>query len=335
MLVFAVRRLISAVPVLALVVVIIFSIVRLIPGDPAAALLGEGATDEQIEILRSQLHLDEPVTRQFVSYVSGLFRGNLGRSMRTNQPILQELLQRLPATIELAIVAMLLAVFIGIPIGIITGAWPNSPVDHVARVLALIGVSAPAFWLALFLQVLFAIYLGVLPVSGRFDPLLRPEPITGFLVLDGLLRGRADMVWDALRHLILPATVLTAFYGATIARFLRVSVRDAMSDDYVRTARAKGLGQRRVLMVHVVRNSLLPVVTIIGLKFAELLGGAILTETVFSWPGMGRYMFEAIKSRDYPVIQGGTLLFALIFVISSLVVDLLYGYLDPRIRVHG
>jgi peptide/nickel transport system permease protein len=185
------------------------------------------------------------------------------------------------------------------------------------------------------MQILFAIYLGVLPVSGRFDPMLRPESITGFLVLDGLLRKRLDLAWDAVRHLLIPAAVLTAFYGATIARFLRVSVREVMSEDYVRTARAKGLSQRSVLMVHVVRNSLLPVVTIIGLKFAELLGGAILTETVFSWPGMGRYMFEAIKVRDYPVIQGATLLFALIFLLSSLIVDLLYGFLDPRIRVQG
>jgi peptide/nickel transport system permease protein len=332
MLEFIVRRLLSALPAILLVVVIIFSVVRLTPGDPAAALLGPGATDQQIEKLREQLDLDEPVTQQFLSYIGGLLRGDLGRSLRTGQPIRDELMQRLPATIELSVTAMLIALVLGIPIGILSGTLPNTVIDHVVRLLSLIGVSAPAFWIALLFQVVFAIYLDILPVSGRLGVMLEMEPITGALVLDGLLRGRLDVVWNTFRHLMLPASVLAAFYGAMIARFLRASVREQINEDYVRTAYAKGLGRETVFLVHVLRNSLLPVLTVIGLKFAELLGGAILTETVFSWPGMGRYIYKAIQNRDYPVIQGGALFFTMIYVLSSLIVDILYGVLDPRIR---
>jgi len=333
MLIYITRRLLGALPVLLLVAVIIFTLIRLVPGDPAVALLGEGATDAQVADLRAQLRLDEPLPQQFLGYMTGLLRGDLGRSLRTNRPIAEELLARLPATIELSLFALVLAVIIGLPLGILSAARAHGPFDHVSRILSLIGVSAPVFWLALLLQVIFAIYLGLLPVSGRLDVYLRPPRITGFLLLDGLLLGDMNVFWSALRHLLLPAGVLAAFLAATITRLLRASILEEIQQDYVRTAQSKGFRQRTVLMQHVLRNALLPTITITGLKFAELLGGAILTETVFSWPGMGRYMFEAIKARDYPVIQGGTLLFALIFILSSLLVDLLYGYLNPRIRV--
>lgn len=326
------RRFVSAIPVLVLVAVIVFVLVRAIPGDPAVALLGEGASDAQVASLRAQLHLDDPYIVQFARYFGDLLQGNLGQSLRTNRSIAEELLLRLPATIELSLAALLIAIVIGVPLGVLSAVRANRPFDHVSRVVSLIGVSAPVFWSALLLQVVFSIYLDLLPVSGRLDVYLRPPRITGFLLLDGILLGDPQVFWSALRHLILPAFVLGAFLAATIARLVRSSMLEELGQDYVRTATAKGLGRRPVLMGHVLRNSLIPAITVTGLKFAELLGGAILIETVFAWPGMGRYMFEAIKNRDYPVIQGATLLFALVFIISSLVVDIIYGLLNPRIR---
>jgi ABC-type dipeptide/oligopeptide/nickel transport system permease component len=332
---FAFRRLIGALPVLLLVAVIIFTLVRAIPGDPAVALLGEGASNQQVAALRAQLHLDDSFLVQFVRYFGNLLQGNLGNSLRTNRPISEELLLRLPATIELSLTALFFAVLVGVPLGILSAVWANRPFDHISRLISLIGVSAPVFWLALVLQVVFSIHLDLLPVSGRLDIFLRPPRVTGFLLIDGLILGQPAVFWSALRHLLLPAGVLAAFLAATIARLIRASMLEELRQDYVRTAWAKGLNYHTVLLVHVLRNSLIPTITITGLKFAELLGGAILTETVFAWPGMGRYMFEAIKNRDYPVIQGATLLFALVFILSSLLVDLLYGLLNPRIRTEA
>lgn len=318
--------------VLVFVAVVIFAIARVIPGDPAVALSGEGATTAQIQALRAQLQLDEPLPIQLATYIGGLARGDLGTSLRTNRPIRQELAQRLPATLELSLSALFLALVVGIPLGVLSAIRSNRLSDHAVRILSLIGVSAPVFWLALFLQIIFSVNLNWLPVSGRIDPLLQPTTITGFLIVDGILTGEWNVVASALRHLILPALVLAAFLAGTLVRLVRVGMLDEMRQDYVRTAQAKGLRRNSVWFGHVLRNSLLPAVTIVGLKFAELLGGAILTETVFSWPGMGRYMYEAIRTRDYPVIQGATLLFAIMFIFCSLLIDLLYGYLDPRIR---
>ena len=320
------------IPVLFLVLVIIFSLARIIPGDPAASLLGPGATNEQIEALRAQLHLDEHVFNQFISYAGGLFTGDMGTSMKTGRPVFDEILSRLPATLELSIIATIMALIVGIPSGVFSAIRANTPFDHANRALSLVGVSAPAFLLALILQLIFGIYLGWLPVSGRMSPYIITEPITGFFILDGLISGDFELAWEALLHVLMPATVLAAFLGATVGRFVRTSMLEVMGEDYIRTARAKGLAERVVIFVHALRNSLLPAVTIVGLKFAEMLGGAILTETVFAWPGIGRFMFEAIKNRDYPIIQGNTLVFALLFMLTSLVVDILYGYLDPRIR---
>lgn len=333
MLTFIIRRCLAALPALASVTVTIFLAVRLLPGDPAVTLLGEGATSAQIAALRAQLRLDEPLADQFVGYVSGLFQGDLGSSLRSGRPIVDELALRLPATIELSLAALVLALLAGVPLGLLSAVQAHRPADYLARLLALLGISAPVFWLALFAQICFALILGWLPVSGRLDPTLRPERITGFLLIDSLLLGDRRLLVSALRHLILPASVLAAFLGAALARLIRASVLDELEQDYARTARAKGLREGTILHGHVLRNALLPAVTFVGLKLAELLGGAILTETVFAWPGMGRYMFEAIKTRDYPVIQGGVLLFAVVFVISSLFVDLAYGLLNPRIRL--
>ncbi len=329
---FLVRRLLALIPVLILVLVIVFSLVRLIPGDPAVTLLGPGATDAQIAALRAQMRLDEPFYMQFVNYVLGLLQGDMGTSLKSGAPVLQEILLRLPATLELAISATLVAIVVGIPIGVLSATRPNSMFDHFTRVFSLVGVSMPAFLLALILQLIFATYLGWLPVSGRLSPYIIMQPITGFAIVDGMLNGQWDVVWSAVRYLILPTTVLAAFLAATLGRFVRNTMLEVLSEDFIRTARAKGLSRAQVILEHGLRNSLLPAITVVGLKFAEMLGGAILTETIFAWPGIGRFMFEAIKNRDYPVIQGTTLVFSLLFMLTSVLVDLLYGVLDPRVR---
>ena len=329
---FLIRRLIALIPVMLIVLVIVFSLVRIIPGDPATTLLGPGATQQQIDALRTQLNLNEPVVLQFYHYVMGLLTGDFGYSLKTGQPVAVEILNRLPATIELSVLATILAIVVGIPIGVLSATRPNSFFDHVTRVISLLGVSMPAFLLALVLQLVFANYLGWLPVSGRLSPYLQIQSVTGFVILDGLLTGNLSGAVDALQHLLLPTAVLAAFLAATLGRFVRDTMLDVMGEDFIRTAKAKGLRRRDVVLTHGLRNSLLPAVTVIGLKFAEMLGGAILTETIFAWPGIGRYMFEAIKNRDYPVIQGTTLVFALLFVLTSILVDVLYSILDPRVR---
>lgn len=329
---FLIRRLIALIPVMLIVLVIVFSLVRIIPGDPATTLLGPGATQQQIDALRTQLNLNEPVVLQFYHYVMGLLTGDFGYSLKTGQPVGVEILNRLPATIELSVLATILAIVVGIPIGVLSATRPNSFFDHVTRVISLLGVSMPAFLLALVLQLVFANYLGWLPVSGRLSPYLQIQSVTGFVILDGLLTGNLRGAVDALQHLLLPTAVLAAFLAATLGRFVRNTMLDVMGEDFIRTAKAKGLRRRDVVLTHGLRNSLLPAVTVIGLKFAEMLGGAILTETIFAWPGIGRYMFEAIKNRDYPVIQGTTLVFALLFVLTSILVDVLYSILDPRVR---
>lgn len=329
---FIIRRLIALIPVMCIVLVIVFSLVRLIPGDPAVTLLGPGATQEQIDALRAQLGSGQPVFMQFMNYVSGLFQGNMGVSLKSGQPVAHEILVRLPATVELSVVAVIVAVIVGIPIGVLSAVRPNSIFDHVTRLASLVGVSMPAFLLALILQLIFATWLGWLPVSGRMSSFVTAETVTGFAILDGIITGNPAAAWSAVQHLILPTAVLAAFLAATLGRFVRNTMLDVMGEDFIRTAKAKGLRRADVVINHGLRNSLLPAITVIGLKFAEMLGGAILTETIFAWPGIGRFMFEAIKNRDYPVIQGTTLVFALLFVLTSIIVDLLYGVLDPRVR---
>ncbi len=329
---FIIRRLIALIPVMCIVLIIVFSLVRLIPGDPAVTLLGPGATQAQIDALRAQLSLDQPVVVQFFHYVLGLLTGDFGISLKTGQPVAQEILTRLPATIELSVLAVIFAVIFGIPIGVLSATKPNSIFDHVTRIVSLVGVSMPAFLLALILQLIFGTYLDWLPVSGRMSPFVTEQRVTGFAILDGIITGNFAAAWSAVLHLILPTAVLAAFLAATLGRFVRNTMLDVMGEDFIRTAKAKGLRRSDVVLNHGLRNSLLPAITVIGLKFAEMLGGAILTETIFAWPGIGRYMFEAIKNRDYPVIQGTTLVFALLFVITSIIVDVLYGVLDPRVR---
>jgi peptide/nickel transport system permease protein len=336
MLRFAVRRLILLVPILIGLSLLIFVWIRALPGSPAQALLGERATDESIAQARIQYGLDEPIYEQYWRYLQKTFGDrDLGTSIASRRPITEELQERFPATIELAISAMLFATLIGIPLGFIAAKRHGGAVDHASLFLSLIGVSIPIFFLALILKWAFAVELGWLPSVGRQDVLIDAEHPTNFYVLDGIITGNWNAAWDAVKHLILPAIALGSIPLAIIARITRASVLDVQNEDYVRTARAKGISTGAVDRRHVLRNAMLPISTIVGLQVGLLLSGAILTETVFAFPGIGTWLQMAIENRDYPVIQGGVLFIAIIVVFVNLLVDLSYGFLNPRIRLAG
>jgi peptide/nickel transport system permease protein len=336
MLRFAVRRLILLVPILIGLSLLIFVWIRALPGSPAQALLGERAPDESIAQVRNQYGLDEPIYEQYWRYLQKTFGDrDLGTSIASRRPITEELQERFPATIELAISAMLFATLIGIPLGFIAAKRHGGAVDHASLFLSLIGVSIPIFFLALILKWAFAVELGWLPSVGRQDVLIDAEHPTNFYVLDGIVTGNWNAAWDAVKHLILPAIALGSIPLAIIARITRASVLDVQNEDYVRTARAKGISTGAVDRRHVLRNAMLPISTIVGLQVGLLLSGAILTETVFAFPGIGTWLQMAIENRDYPVIQGGVLFIAIIVVFVNLLVDLSYGFLNPRIRLAG
>jgi peptide/nickel transport system permease protein len=332
MLRYTLRRLLALIPVLAGVSVIVFLFLHLIPGDPASAMLGEHATPEGLVQLRAAYGLDEPWPTQYAMFVGHILHGDLGRSIRDNQPIVDQLGQRFPATAELAIMAMLIAVLIGLPAGIISAFRRGSIFDHASVLVALGGVSMPIFWLGLMLAWFFGVQLKILPFSARLDTGVRFTPITNFLILDSILRGDLVVLGQSIRHLLLPAVALSTVPMAIVARMTRGAMIEVLNQDYVRTARSKGLHDRVVVGSHAFRNALLPVVTVVGLQVGTLLSGAILTETIFSWPGIGRWIFESIQFRDYPVVQSMTLVIALIFVVANLLVDLSYAWLDPRVR---
>ncbi len=326
------RRLLGIVPVLFGISLLVFLFLHLIPGDPAVVMLGERAGPERIAELRNKLGLERPLPEQYLLFVGNLLRGDLGTSIFNQLSINEQLARRWPATFELAIAATLFAVLIGIPFGILAAVRKNSIVDNLATTFSLLGVSLPVFWLGLLLAYLFAVNLQWLPAGGRLsaDVDAAFKPITGFYVLDGLFQPQS--LGDAVRHLILPAITLGTIPLAILTRITRSAMLEVLSQDYVRTARAKGQTERLVIWRHALKNALLPVVTIIGLQFGTLLGGAILTETIFSWPGIGSWIYEGILNRDYPVVQGGVIFVALVFVVVNLVVDLSYALLDPRIQ---
>jgi peptide/nickel transport system permease protein len=326
------RRIFMLIPVLLGLSLIVFFMIRAIPGNPAQVILGQLATKEAIESLTKELGLDQPWYTQYFNYLSGLLTGDLGESLRTKAPISEEMLPYLAATIELSVVALLIAVVIGVNAGIISAWFQNSWFDYAAMLLALIGVSMPIFWLGLMEQWTFAIQLEILPTSGREDVRNPIDPITNLYLIDTLLQGRTDQFVQVLQHLVLPSFALATIPMAIIARITRSSMLEVMRSDYVRTARAKGLRMFWVVYKHSLKNAIIPIITIIGLQLGLLLGGAILTETIFSWPGIGRYIYEAIGFRDYPVIQSGILVIAVIFVLINLVVDILYAAIDPRIK---
>lgn len=329
---YMIRRLLMLIPVLVGMSIIVFLIVRAIPGDPASAILGERATEEAVAELREELGLNDPWYVQYADYVTGILSGDLGNSIRTHTPISDEIWPYLAATFELTVVAMIIAVLIGVNAGIISAWFQNSIFDYTAMVIALIGISMPVFWLGLMEQWVFALELNWLPSLGRESVRNAVDPITHLYLLDTLIQGRFDQFVQTLKHLILPSVALGTIPMAIIARMTRSSMLEVMRSDYIRTARAKGQKMFWVVYKHSLKNAFIPVLTVIGLQTGFLLGGAVLTETIFSWPGIGRYIYEAIGFRDYPVIQAGILVVATIFVFVNLIVDLLYAALDPRIK---
>jgi peptide/nickel transport system permease protein len=330
---FILRRLLLLIPILLGLTVLIFLFIRLLPGDPASAILGERGTPEAIERVRNALGLDRPLFDQYLEYLSGLFRFDLGTSFLTNRDVTSDFLQRFPATIELTAAAMLFALGLGIPLGMITAKRRGSWLDTGGTLVSLIGISIPIFFLGLMLKWLFAIQFPILPDSGRIDLIAYSFPrVTNFMTIDALLAGEWGGFVDALRHLVLPGISLGTIPLAIIMRITRASVVDVMNEDYVRTANAKGLPSNVVDSRHILRNALLPVVTVIGLQLGLLLGGAILTETIFGWGGVGKWIYDAVVNNDYQVIQSGVLVLALIFVLVNLAVDVSYAFLNPRIR---
>ncbi|MDE4084168.1 ABC transporter permease [Planococcus maritimus] len=326
------QRLLQLIPVLLGMTFIVFMIIRAIPGDPAQVILGQQASEEAIKALRTSLGLDNPWYIQYFDYLKGLVTGDMGDSLRTRSPVSEEIWPYLAATFELSLFAIIIAVVIGINAGIISAWFQNSWFDYTAMILALIGVSMPIFWLGLMNQWIFSIELGILPTTGRENVRDPINNITNFYVLDTIIQGDFNQLATVLKHLVLPGTALATIPMAIIARMTRSSMLEVMRSDYVRTARAKGVKMFWVVYKHALKNAIIPVLTIIGLQMGLLLGGAILTETIFGWPGIGRYIYEAIGFRDYPVIQSGILVVAFIFVMINLFVDLLYGLVDPRIK---
>jgi peptide/nickel transport system permease protein len=329
---YAIRRSLTVLPVLLGVSILVFGFIHLIPGDPALTMLGERATPEKVAEVRARLGLDRPIYEQYLIYARKILRGDLGISIVRNEPVARDLLRRFPATVELASSAILLAMAIGIPVGIVSAVWRNSLVDSLSRVWALTGVSMPIFWLGVMLAWFFGVQLGWLPTGFRLDSATDLDPWSNFVILDAIVQRNWAALGDAVRHLVLPAVALATIPLAVIARMTRASMLEVLSRDYIRTAEAKGLPQTAVILRHALRNALLPVLTVVGLQIGRLLAGAILTETIFSWPGIGLWVYDAIESRDYAIVQGASLFIAVIFVTVNLVTDLLYAVADPRIK---
>ncbi len=326
------RRLLETIPVVFGVLLIVFIIAHLTPGDPVLIALGEHATPRAIAELRNELQLNDPLPVAFVKYLGRVLRGDLGRSIQSNERVTEDLRTRFPATIELSLSAMLIASLVGILTGLIAAVRQNSWFDGLSMFTALFGFSMPIFWLGIMLILLFAWFLGWFPISGRLDFAVELTRVTNLYVLDALLTRNWDALGNALRHLVLPAVTLSTVPLAIVARMTRSSLLEVLRQDYVRTARAKGVEESRVVSRHALKNAFIPVITVIGLNVGSLLGGAILTETIFAWPGVGRLVVDAIFARDYPIVQGSVLVIALVFIVVNLLVDLSYAYLDPRIR---
>jgi peptide/nickel transport system permease protein len=333
---YVIRRLLLLGPMLIGMTLISFVLSQAVPADPVTANLGEqaAANPEVVAAFRARWGLDRPPHEQYGIYLWNVLHGDLGTSITTKQPVVADLRRHLPATIELAVAAMVIGIVVGIPLGVLAAAKRDRPVDQFARVISLVGTSMPIFWLGLVAIVIFYAWLGWAPSPGRLSARLEPPPfVTGFVVVDALLAGRTDAAVDALKHLALPAIVLSSYSLGVITRVMRGSMLEVLGEDYVRTARAKGVGERGVMIHHAARNSLIPTLTVIGLSFGGLLSGAVVTESVFSWPGLGLYAFKSATSLDFPAIMGVGIVVATVYVLVNLVVDVLYGLLDPRIRV--
>ncbi|WP_188454097.1 ABC transporter permease [Virgibacillus oceani] len=332
MLKYIIRRLFMLIPVLIGVSILTFSLIHLIPGDPARSMLGEKATEAQLESLREELGLNDSYIVQYGRFLGDILQGDLGESIQSKEDIAIQLLHKLPATVELTIFAMLLAVVIGVLAGVVAAVKQYSWFDNLSMTGALFGVSLPIFWLGLMMIWLFSVTLNILPPSGRLTAGVELNTITNFYLLDSILTGNWVAFKDAFSHLLMPGLALGTIPMAIIARMTRSSMLEVMRQDYIRTANAKGLKKYLVIFQHALKNASLPVLTVIGLQFGLLLGGAVLTETIFSWPGIGRYVYLAVLGRDYPVVQSTILIVATIFVLINLLTDILYKYFDPRIR---
>ena len=333
MLRFFLYRLALIIPTFIGVSIVAFAFIRLLPGDPIVLLAGErGLTPERYEQLQALYGFDKPLVVQYFDYVIGVLQGDLGNSLVTKRPVLQEFLALFPATLELSLCAIILAVAIGVPAGVFAAVKRGSWFDQSIMGVALTGYSMPIFWWGLLLIIFFSGFLGWTPVSGRISLLYYFEPVTGFMLIDSLLSGQKGAFTSAVSHLILPTIVLATIPLAVIARQTRSAMLEVLGEDYVRTAKSKGLAPKRIIGLHALRNALIPVVTTIGLQVGVLMTGAILTETIFSWPGIGKWMIDSVGKRDYAVVQGGLLLIASVIMIVNLVVDVLYGFINPRIR---
>lgn len=333
---YALRRILLTIPLLFGITLVAFLIANAVPADPINANLPQSQLNnpELVAAFRAQWGLDKPPVEQYLTYLGNLLQGNLGVSIKTRQPVAADIAKFLPATIELATIATLLGIFIGVGLGVASAVWRNHPIDFLTRTLAVIGVSVPVFVLALVFLTVFHAQLGWTAGPGRLDFTMREPPlVTGAFTVDSLLAGRLDIFANALSHLILPSLVLALYIAGLISRVTRSSMLEVLSQDYMRTARAKGVRERFVVLRHGLANAMLPIVTVIGLSYGNLLAGAVLTESIFAWPGIGRYMFRASTSQDFPAIMGVSLLIAFIYVVVNLVVDILYYFLDPRIRI--
>lgn len=333
MLNFILRRLGMVVPAFIGVSLFTFALIYMIPGDPITIMGGErGFSAEKRAELEAMLGLDKPVWIQYFIYLGNIFQGDLGRSFVTNQPVMSEFMSLFPATLELTFCALIFAITLGLTLGIIAAVRRGGIIDHSVMTLSLTGYSMPIFWWALLLMLFFSVQLGWTPVSGRLDVMYWVDETTGFMLIDTLLSEEEGAFLSAVRHLILPSIVLGTIPMAVIARMTRSSMLEVLGEDYIRTARAKGLSKRRIVVKHALRNALIPVITVLGLQVGIMLSGAILTETIFAWPGIGKWLIDSIGRRDYPVVQGGLLLVAVIVITVNLLVDLMYGVVNPRVR---
>ena len=330
---FVLSRLLYLVPTVLGITIVAFGFVRILPGDPVLLMAGErGVTPERYAQISAQLGYDKPVLMQYLDFLGRLLQGDFGHSLATKKPVLTEFLSLFPATVELGLCAIVIATLIGVPVGVLAAIKRGSWFDQLSMTTALVGFSMPIFWWGLLLIIFFSGILGWTPVSGRISLMYFFPPVTGFMLIDSLLSGQAGAFRSAVSHLILPSVVLATIPLAVIARQTRSAMLEVLGEDYVRTARAKGMPRRRVIGIHALRNAMIPVITTIGLQIGVLMAGAILTETIFSWPGIGKWMIDSISRRDYPVVQSGLLLIAGLVMIVNLLVDLTYGLINPRIR---
>lgn len=320
---------------LLILITVVFLILRVIPGDPAKAMLGgRNVSVEYIERVREKMGLNKPIPQQFLDYVGGLVRGDFGTSFRTDEPVLHELMLRVPATLELAFYGMTIALLLGVSTGAWAAVYSDTFIDHGLRVFHIGAFAVPLFWMGLMLQIIFAVFLGWLPVGNRLNALSMAtfDPITRFYTLDALIKGDFQLFWEAIRHLILPALTLGIIQAGLLGRMTRANMLEILDKDYIKTARSKGLMERLVIYKHALRNALIPILTVFGLQFAILIGGAVLTETIYAWPGVARFLITSVNARDFPSIQGAIVMIAIFITTINLIVDIIYAQVDPRVK---